>query len=287
MPNRILKESICTSDSVDSLSWFEEVLFYRLIVNCDDYGRFDGRAAIIKNRLFPLKENLTAKTVSGAIEKLARTGLVTLYEFEGKPYLYLPGWNHHQNVRAKKSKYPEPVNICIQMNADESRLSLIQEDENRSNQENANVPVIQSNTKSESESISESESLSESNTGEVVRDKGASHEQSGEPKECIGLSPKKENDFLKSEQKPTGGADPGGPIRPDGKLAFGIRQNVFLTQKEYDWLESNFGESNLGLAITFLGAGMEKLTEEDKEKSHFELIRRRLWKKPYFRDGEP
>ena len=61
MPNRILKESVCTSDSVNKLSWFEEVLFYRLIVNCDDYGRFDGRVSIIKNRLFPLKENLTGK----------------------------------------------------------------------------------------------------------------------------------------------------------------------------------------------------------------------------------
>ena len=282
MPNRILKESICTSDSVDSLSWFEEVLFYRLIVNCDDYGRFDGRAAIIKNRLLPLKENLTAKTVSGAIEKLARTGLVTLYEFEGKPYLYLPGWNHHQNVRAKKSKYPEPENICIQMNADESKLPQTQEDENGTDQENANVPVIQSNSKSES--ISESESVSESNTREVVRYGGEGNEQSGGPMGDLGLSERKRNDFLKSEPESSGTAD---PARPDGKIAFGIRQNVFLTQEEYDCLESTFGEYNLGLAITFLGAGMENLTEEDRKKSHYELIRRRLWKKPYVRDGEP
>ena len=45
MPNRILKESIRTSDTIGELSWFEEVLFYRLIVSCDDYGRFDGRTA--------------------------------------------------------------------------------------------------------------------------------------------------------------------------------------------------------------------------------------------------
>ena len=128
MPNRLIKESICTSDSIDQLSWFEEVLFYRLIVNCDDYGRFDGRAAIIKNRLFPLKENLTAKAVTAAINKLASAGLVTLYVFEGKPYLYLPTWNEHQSIRAKKSKYPQPPddcqspeNICMQMLADESK----------------------------------------------------------------------------------------------------------------------------------------------------------------------
>ncbi len=135
--NRIIKESICASDKIDGLSWFEEVLFYRLIVNCDDYGRFDGRIAIIKNKLFPLKENLTQKTVQAAINKLARTGLVALYTFEGKPYLYLPTWNHHQNIRTKRSKYPDPsgsgaqINTgdglhtseyrCIQMNTDDCK----------------------------------------------------------------------------------------------------------------------------------------------------------------------
>ena len=132
MPNRILKESICTSDSIDSLSWFEEALFYRLIVNCDDYGRFDGRPAIIKNRLFPLKENLTAKTVAGAIEKLASAGLVTLYVFEGKPYLYLPTWNHHQVVRAKSSKYPAPEDGIERMKSSEIICNHMQ----------ANAPVF-------------------------------------------------------------------------------------------------------------------------------------------------
>lgn len=145
MPNRILKESICTSDSVDSLSWFEEVLFYRLIVNCDDYGRFDGRLAIIKNRLFPLKESLTAKAISKAVNTLVTAGLVVLYEFEGKPYLYLPTWNDHQNVRAKRSKYPSPEGCVIAH-------------ENICNHMYADVPVIQSESESESESESKRDS---------------------------------------------------------------------------------------------------------------------------------
>lgn len=146
MPNRILKESICTSDSIDGLGWFEEVLFYRLIVNCDDYGRFDGRPAIIKNRLFPLKETLTVKAVTGAINKLASAGLVTLYMFEGKPYLYLPTWNYHQTVRAKRSKYPAPEDGCESMNTSEIIC----------NQMNANVPVIQSNPNTNPNTESES-----------------------------------------------------------------------------------------------------------------------------------
>lgn len=135
MPNRILKESICVSDSIDSLSWFEEVLFYRLIVNCDDYGRFDGRTAVIKNRLFPLKENLTYKQVAEAINNLASAGLVMPYECDGKPFLHLPSWNAHQNVRAKRSKYPEP----------NGKYMNVQSDDGRCMQMYANVPDIQSN----------------------------------------------------------------------------------------------------------------------------------------------
>ena len=106
MPNRIIKESICTSDSVDQLSWFEECLFYRLIVNCDDYGRYDGRAAIIKNRLFPLKEDLTVAEVSDAVMDLAAADLIILYTIDGKPYLQLKTWDEHQRIRAKRSKFP-------------------------------------------------------------------------------------------------------------------------------------------------------------------------------------
>ena len=147
MPNRILKESICASDTIDGLSWFEEVLFYRLIVNCDDYGRFDGRPSIIKNRLFPLKESLTLKAVSAAVDSLANAGLVTLYVFEGKPFLYLPTWNSHQSIRAKKSKYPDPEN-CTQTS--EINCKQMQE----------NVTVIQSNTKSNTNTSTESQAPS-------------------------------------------------------------------------------------------------------------------------------
>lgn len=139
MPNRILKESICSSDSINELSSFEETFFYRLIVNCDDYGRFDARPAILKARLFPLKDRVALKTIEDALVKLAEVGCVKLYRVDGKPFLYLPTWEVHQNVRAKKSRYPEPSveneetagdsnmkaseNICMQMNTDASKCS--------------------------------------------------------------------------------------------------------------------------------------------------------------------
>lgn len=111
MPNRILKESICRSDTIDQLSWFEEVLFYRLIVACDDYGRFDGRPAIIRGTCFPLKD-ITNKTIADALQKLTSVGLVREYYVQGRPYLHIVTWGDHQQVRAKKSKYPAEDSSC-------------------------------------------------------------------------------------------------------------------------------------------------------------------------------
>ena len=107
MPNRIIKESIRTSDSIDQLSWFEECMFYRLIVSCDDYGCMDARAKILASTLFPLKD-VRVKAVEDALRKFSTLELVTLYEVDGKPFLRLKTWDRHQRVRDSKHKYPTP-----------------------------------------------------------------------------------------------------------------------------------------------------------------------------------
>ena len=113
MPSRILKESICTSDTLDQLSWFEECFFYRLIVNCDDYGRMDARPAILKARLFPLKD-ITIDAVKKALNALRAAGLIDLYDVSGRSILQLRTWERHQQIRAKKSKYPAKEDGCTQ-----------------------------------------------------------------------------------------------------------------------------------------------------------------------------
>ncbi len=141
MPNRIIKESICTSDTIDQLTWFEEVFFYRLTVNCDDYGRFDARLPILKARLFPLK-SVTEKQISDALHKLSTVGIVTVYEYDGRPYLQLVTWEKHQTVRNKKGKYPA-VDGREETTASENvRLISV---ESNCNQLNANASLIQSN----------------------------------------------------------------------------------------------------------------------------------------------
>ena len=111
MPNRIIKESICTSDNIDRLSNAAEIAFYRLIVNCDDYGRMDARPNLLVSRLFPLKRGISDETMSGILDELADADLILLYEVNGHPYLLMKTWKDHQQIRNKKSKYPSPDDI--------------------------------------------------------------------------------------------------------------------------------------------------------------------------------
>lgn len=144
MPNRILKESICRSEEIDSLSWFEEVLFYRLIVTCDDYGRYDGRAKVIKGTCFPLKD-ITEKDIDKALSRLSAVGLVKIYEIQEKPYLQLITWGEHQRIRNQKSKYPEYDPKCdILLTIDSKRQQEQANDSNceQNQSEQVEPPVI-------------------------------------------------------------------------------------------------------------------------------------------------
>ena len=145
MPNRILKDSICTSDNIDQLSAFHETVFYRLIVNCDDYGRMDARPKILAARLFPLKD-IRASQMEDALRALTSAELVTLYQVDGKPFLLMNTWDKHQQIRAHKSKYPAPEEgemvsdiFCKQRISDDIRCPR-------------NPIQSESNTESESES---------------------------------------------------------------------------------------------------------------------------------------
>jgi hypothetical protein len=169
MPNRLLKESICTSENIDQLSAFNENFFYRLIVNCDDYGRIDARPKILASKLYPLKD-IRSGQIEGALRALTSAELVTLYVVGGKPFLQMNTWDRHQTVRAKKSKYPGPEEADSVI----ADVCNLQASASKCKQMNANAPVIQSNPnpiQSESESYSHSKkSAREAMHGEIVSD---------------------------------------------------------------------------------------------------------------------
>ena len=121
VPNRIIKESICTSEDIAGLSMGAEILFYHLMVKVDDFGVYFGNEQIIKNTCFPLKSSeIKLKQVESWLNELVKAGLLFAYVAEdGKKYIQFTKWAKHQQIRAKKSKYPLFDSTCNQLLADD------------------------------------------------------------------------------------------------------------------------------------------------------------------------
>lgn len=127
MPNRILKDSICTSPNIDALGREAEVFFYRLLVQCDDYGRMDARPAILRAKCYPLQiDKVSQDDVKRWLGELVRANLVIPYNIDGADYLQMRTWEKHQQVRAKRSKYPDMISSDINCNQVQSDAPVIQ-----------------------------------------------------------------------------------------------------------------------------------------------------------------
>jgi predicted RNA-binding protein with RPS1 domain len=141
MPNRIIKETITTSCEIDHLTADEERFFYRLMVSCDDFGRMDARTAVLRAKCFPLKvDSIKNADIEKWLKKLVKVNLITLYEAEGKPYLFMTKWDKHQQRRAKHSKYPAPDEgmISDDINGNHLQEHVPEESRNRGTEESRN-----------------------------------------------------------------------------------------------------------------------------------------------------
>jgi hypothetical protein len=146
MPNRILKDSICTSDNLNKATPESESLFFRLIVNCDDYGRMFATPCMVRARCYPLRiDSISDKQIQERLEELQKLELLNIYEVDNRPYLQMITWYKHNNVRAKKSKFPPPNGQHLQTSA------------NKCEQLQTNVPVFVSVFEDVSVSVSDAE----------------------------------------------------------------------------------------------------------------------------------
>lgn len=108
MGNRMLKESIRTSKSVNQLTDFQFRLWVHLITYVDDYGRGSADPELLKGFVFPRRKSVTEATIGKALTDLATIGMIHLYEVDGESYFCFPTWCEHQRIQTKKSKFPSP-----------------------------------------------------------------------------------------------------------------------------------------------------------------------------------
>ncbi len=122
---RMLKASIRTSRTVNSLSDFQFRLWAYLITYVDDFGRGSSDPELLKGLVFPRRKGVTEKQIQEALSVLANTGMIALYEVDDESYLYFPKWEKHQRMRNKVSAYPAPPHVAASC----GEMSLEVEDE--------------------------------------------------------------------------------------------------------------------------------------------------------------
>ena len=108
MPNRIIKETIRTSKSINAMTDFQFRVWTYLLTYVDDYGRGSADPELLKGLVFPRQRRLTESAIEDALVNLARIGSIVLYEVDGESYLYFPNWGDHQRIQRKYSKFPDP-----------------------------------------------------------------------------------------------------------------------------------------------------------------------------------
>ena len=129
MPNRIIKQSHCTSKTIAALGtdWAAIVLFDRLIVTVDDYGRFEADPQLVRASCYPrLLDRVSTKQVSDWLDSLARVGLIRFYTAgdESTRYGALCKWDNHQRIRNQQSKYPAPpTSNLLSIDRDSRRIA--------------------------------------------------------------------------------------------------------------------------------------------------------------------
>lgn len=134
MPQRFLRPGIRTSERWNAVSRDAQALYIAIITLVDDYGRYDGRSAVLWADAFAVWNELNPKHVVNCLRipalscELSAKGLVEFYEFEGKKFLQVTQWKE----RARgESRYPDPKKGKILRNPAESCVILPPESESQ------------------------------------------------------------------------------------------------------------------------------------------------------------
>lgn len=112
MPNRILREGILTSPRIAKLGWAEEVFYRRLHSVVDDFGRYFADIGLLRAACYPRQLNKVSDSdVEKWLQAIEKAALVRVYPAEdGERYLQVLDFG--QQVRAKKSKFPQMPSTC-------------------------------------------------------------------------------------------------------------------------------------------------------------------------------
>ena len=113
MPSRVIRGCFNTSESMAEVSLFAELLFAKLILAVDDYGRTDARPRVLRGLLFSMRDDVKTTDISLWLDELCcgETAPIIKYTVDDKPYIQLLNWEKHRSnaKRGLKSRWPAPT----------------------------------------------------------------------------------------------------------------------------------------------------------------------------------
>lgn len=116
---RILSLSISYSVRIESMSEWAQLLFDRIVIHADDWGRLEGAPAVVKAKVKPMSPR-PVDDFANAIAEMVRSGALVAYGAGSKVYLQVTKHDEHQIGLHKRrpSRYPDPT-MGREMSADE------------------------------------------------------------------------------------------------------------------------------------------------------------------------
>ena len=114
---RSVHPEICEDETLAEVSAYADRTFVRIWTHMDDEGRVVDDARLLKAKLYPLHDSMTAERVEKDLCELAQVGLLQRYEVDGKRYLQAKpkAWARWQNprrrVQSKLPPCPPPDNV--------------------------------------------------------------------------------------------------------------------------------------------------------------------------------
>ena len=98
-----------TSERISGLTWQAELFYRRLMSVVDDYGRYFARPMALRAACFPLQlDRVKDADIDKWLAESVENRLLKLYAIDGVPFLEMLDFG--QQIRAKKSKFPDPIN---------------------------------------------------------------------------------------------------------------------------------------------------------------------------------
>ncbi len=108
---RTIKPEFWSSEQVMECQALTRLLFIGIWNFCDDGGNHPDSEKTIKARVFPGDE-ISSSSIRRMLDELSSNGLLAFYEYSGKRYLHVSGWEH-QRIDKPTFKYPEFVQSSV------------------------------------------------------------------------------------------------------------------------------------------------------------------------------